>query len=118
MKRRISALLIITLLLIFIIPQFAYAALTLRRGSKGSDVSELQKRLKELNFYAGPVDGSFGPQTLSAVKAFQKSRGLAVDGVVGPKTRAALFSDTNTPAPTAPSNSKITITLRKGSKGS
>jgi len=50
----------------------------------------LQRRLNELGFNCGAVDGSFGSKTLSAVRAFQKSRGLAVDGVVGPKTRAAL----------------------------
>jgi peptidoglycan hydrolase-like protein with peptidoglycan-binding domain len=36
------------------------------------------------------VDGTFGPQTKTAVEAFQRSHGLAVDGVVGPSTRAAL----------------------------
>jgi peptidoglycan hydrolase-like protein with peptidoglycan-binding domain len=99
---------------------------TLRRGSRGSDVSELQRRLNELNFNAGAIDGSFGPKTLSAVKSFQKSRGLAVDGVVGPQTRAALYAGTSNPAPSNPptsstpptsSNSKVTTTLRRGSKG-
>ncbi len=63
---------------------------TLRSGSKGTQVKYLQQKLNALGFNAGSVDGSFGPQTLSAVKAFQKAYGLVVDGSVGPATRAKL----------------------------
>jgi len=63
---------------------------TLRQGSRGPDVVDLQRRLNELGFNAGSADGDFGPKTLAAVKAFQQSRGLAADGVVGPKTWGAL----------------------------
>jgi hypothetical protein len=57
---------------------------TIRRGSTGNDVKTLQMRL------AISVDGSFGPVTEAAVIAFQKTAGLVADGVVGPKTWAAL----------------------------
>jgi peptidoglycan hydrolase-like protein with peptidoglycan-binding domain len=50
----------------------------------------LQKRLTELGYWLGPVDGTFGDSTEQAVFAFQKAAGLAPDGVVGPKTEAAL----------------------------
>ncbi len=63
---------------------------TLRQGSSGPDVADLQRRLNELGFSAGTADGDFGPKTLAAVKAFQQSRGLAADGIVGQKTWAAL----------------------------
>ena len=57
---------------------------TLRRGSRGAEVEQLQKKL---NLAA---DGIFGAITEEAVKDFQKSKGLPSDGVVGAKTWAAL----------------------------
>lgn len=63
----------------------APARRTLRKGDRGEDVAELQRRLLCL-----PADGIFGPATEAAVKAFQTSAGLKVDGVVGPRTWAAI----------------------------
>jgi putative chitinase len=62
----------------------------LKRGSTGAEVTKLQTRLKELGFEPGKVDGKFGRATEVAVRAFQKSRKLKADGIVGPKTMAAL----------------------------
>ena len=59
-------------------------------GSIGSEVREVQSHLIEAGFDPGPVDGIFGPLTLSGVITFQKDRRLRVDGLVGPKTKAAL----------------------------
>ena len=59
---------------------------TLRRGSRGSDVVVLQKRL------GIGADGIFGPGTEAAVIAFQKRNGLVPDGVVGPRTWSALMA--------------------------
>jgi|SRR5450755_2996381 peptidoglycan hydrolase-like protein with peptidoglycan-binding domain len=56
---------------------------TLRQGSQGESVRQLQVALTELGVYAGPVDGEFGPLTDAAVKAFQQQRELTVDGIVG-----------------------------------
>lgn len=66
---------------------------TLYRGSRGRYVTELQGILGITQ------DGDFGPVTNGAVRAFQRKNGLTVDGVVGPKTWAALLA-TDTPAPT------------------
>ena len=63
---------------------------TLKQGSSGPDVINLQKRLKDLGFDPGEPDGRFGPATTAAVIAFQQSQGLSADGIVGPNTAAAL----------------------------
>src|SRR5215213_3993789 len=56
---------------------------TLKKGSKGQAVKDLQEALKALGLAPGPIDGVFGKKTEDAVKAFQKLRGLEVDGIVG-----------------------------------
>jgi peptidoglycan L-alanyl-D-glutamate endopeptidase CwlK len=63
---------------------------TLKEGAKGEDVLLLQRKLVEKGFSPGALDGDFAPGTEAAVLAFQQSEGLLADGVVGPKTAAAL----------------------------
>jgi len=63
---------------------------TLRQGSSGPDVTNLQQKLKDLGFDPNGVDGNFGPGTRDAVIAFQQSKGLQADGIAGPATLAAL----------------------------
>lgn len=68
---------------------FAYAALgdrLLGRGSKGSEVIELQKKLTQLGYTLGKADGKFGSKTEAAVRRFQKEHGLRVDGLAGTQT--------------------------------
>lgn len=64
---------------------------TLRKGSKGLYVTEVQEMLKKRG-YTLKADGIFGNKTLEAVKAFQVDNGLKVDGVVGSKTWGKLNS--------------------------
>ena len=61
------------------------------RFLEGDDVSSLQRRLGELGFHLGKVDGIFGPETERAVRAFQAGVGLADDGTVGPETMKAFL---------------------------
>lgn len=61
-----------------------------RVGDQGSDVAEIQGQLASLG-YDVAADGDFGPATAEAVKAFQISRGLDADGLVGPSTYLALL---------------------------
>jgi murein L,D-transpeptidase YcbB/YkuD len=59
-------------------------------GLQGADVARLQTALAERHFYFSPIDGNFGPATFDAVKAFQKSAALDVDGIAGAATKTAL----------------------------
>ena len=78
----------------------SYTKLTL--GSRGDEVKRLQTRLNAHGANLA-VDGVFGSLTLDAVKKYQKSRGLAADGVVGDLTWGRLLEGTaaETPAVTA-----------------
>jgi peptidoglycan hydrolase-like protein with peptidoglycan-binding domain len=70
---------------------------TLSVGSTGPDVRRLQRILVEMKLldYTG-IDGIFGSHTQSAVKSFQESASLVVDGIVGPQTWGALPADPGT----------------------
>ena len=107
---------------------------TLRFGMSGDDVKLTQQRLSELGYYYGEYTGQFASATLAAVKAFQKKNKLTVDGAVGPKTVAVLFSDdaiaadsaedapptpTPSPSPTPTPTDEVVLyrTLRYGHTG-
>jgi putative chitinase len=62
----------------------------LQLNSSGPEVTALQQALQSAGFSPGAIDGSFGPGTEAAVLAFQRSSGIAADGVVGPNTATAL----------------------------
>lgn len=66
---------------------------TIRRGSKGIDVSDLQLMLNQ-NGATLVVDSDFGGGTESAVVSYQSSRGLGADGIVGQQTWGALYAKT------------------------
>lgn len=69
---------------------------TLKVGSKGTDVKELQNKLIELGYLDGKADGVYGSKTAEAVKAFQKASKLTADGVAGVKTLNSLKSAKST----------------------
>ena len=101
----------------------SWGGTTLRQGSTGSAVEQLQFWLNTLAQYdAGipstAVDGVFGSRTAAAVRAFQRREGLTADGVVGRTTWTALYnefrsiqSDNGTP------NAYPGTPLRQGSRG-
>jgi N-acetylmuramoyl-L-alanine amidase len=60
------------------------------RPIRGDDVINLQDRLHELGYDAGPVDGIFGPETEVGLRSFQRDYGLTSDGTCGPATLRAL----------------------------
>jgi N-acetylmuramoyl-L-alanine amidase len=69
---------------------------TLRLGSSGNTVSELQAMLTLLGYFEAPVDGRYELMTEAAVKAFQVDVGLTDDGIVGPATWAKLLPNPST----------------------
>ena len=91
---------------------------TLGVGTSGDDVRRLQRLLVELKILGyDRIDGHFGASTETAVKNFQESSALAVDGVVGPQTWAKLPADPNTPllseGTTGPAVSALQGALKK-----
>jgi hypothetical protein len=80
----------------------ALTSSTLRNGSSGPAVLELQRALAREGFDPGPLDGKFGSGTERAVRAFQRANGLDVDGIVGPMTQRALAGGVVSPGPTPP----------------
>ena len=102
----------------------ASIGVSLKAGAEGQAVRALQKRLRQLGYYSGAVDGSYGRETENAVMAFQLSRGLKADGVAGTNTLALLYGSsataaprTATPKPTTEISSTGYITLRLDSYG-
>lgn len=101
---------------------------TLRNGSSGSDVTDLQNKLIALGYSCGSygADGSFGASTEAAVRKFQSDNGLTVDGIVGTNTLNALESASGTTKikvtasvlnvrAGAGTNYKVLTTIKKGS---
>lgn len=81
---------ILTLLVSFLANMFYISYATSRYGSTGEEVRKIQTKLKNWGYYNGNVDGIYGSKTYAAVKKFQQRNGLAVDGIAGEKTLAAL----------------------------
>ncbi len=99
---------------------------TLKKGDKGASVVILQQALQRVGYAVGNIDGVFGTQTDSAVRAFQQANGLKVDGKAGTATQTLLYrlagggSAVPTAAPSTGSSSYFGgnyDTLRPGDEG-
>ena len=101
-------------------PTYGMPERTLRKGDTGLDVKYVMQRLYDLGYYNKKADEKFGNGMLAAVKAFQKKNGLAVDGAVGMKTLALLFStgalDADDPIP-VPDPEPLKLPYKYGDKG-
>lgn len=91
---RKNHLFILILLCGFIAVSYLYNNLSIdtlsRYGSRGTEVRQIQTKLKNWGYYKGSVDGIFGYQTYQGVRYFQSKNGLKVDGIAGPQTLAAM----------------------------
>ena len=79
---------------------------------RGDDVATLQSRLTEMGFDCGRVDGIYGPRSESAVKEFQRSAGLVIDGKCGPETIIGLLRLSRIVSGGAPSLMRESATQR------
>lgn len=80
-------------------------------GSRGSEVTQIQTKLKRWGYYTGNVDGIYGSQTLAAVKYFQRKNGLKVDGIAGTKTLQAMGIYTSSSSSSSSANNSSNLNL-------
>lgn len=85
-----KTLYLLAILAITAFPSMTFASFdtSLKYGSRGDAVSELQDFLTDQNVYTGKIDGKFGLGTVKAVKAFQTANNLSADGYFGKGSRA------------------------------
>lgn len=88
----------------FVLPINAYALS--KRGSRGTEVRNIQSRLSSWGYNPGSVDGIYGAKTEAAVKRFQKNNGLTPDGIAGPATLAKIGLPSNS---TSSYNSNVNL---------
>ncbi len=87
------------------------AIVGLQLGNLGPAVTALQMYLSSLGYWVGMPDGIFGDSTQQAIWALQKAAGLSADGVVGPKTLAALAAGV-VPKPRSASGYVVEVDLQ------
>lgn len=83
-----------------------------RQGSRGSEVRQIQTKLKQWGYYDGAVDGIFGSKTTAAVKLFQQRNGLTADGIAGPATLAAMGINNSSTGSTTNYNNELNLLAR------
>lgn len=88
-KFMVTARILVVAAAILLANPVAALAAAFRLGDQGAEIAEIQGYLINLG-YDVIADGEFGPSTVEAIKSFQKSKGMTVDGLVGVKTYAAL----------------------------
>lgn len=84
-------------------------------GSRGSEVTQIQTKLKRWGYYTGNIDGIYGTKTVEAVKYFQRKNGLTVDGIAGPATLKAMgimTSSTTSSSSSSSYNSNLNLLSR------
>lgn len=105
MRNRRSIRVIAFALALTLVLSIASAALaaykTIPYGEQSDNVRKMQKALKNKGYYAGSVDGKFGPATKRAVTKYQKAIGIHADGKPGNKTLTALYDGGSTAINTA-----------------
>ena len=83
-------------------------------GSRGSEVTQIQTKLKRWGYYNGNIDGIYGSQTVEAVKYFQRKNNLAVDGIAGKNTLEAMgiFNSSSSSGSSSSNSSDLNLLAR------
>ena len=87
------------------IPEESEVEALSKYGSRGSEVTQIQTKLKRWGYYNGNIDGIYGSQTVEAVKYFQRKNNLAVDGIAGKNTLEAMGIFNSSSSSSSSSNS-------------
>ena len=105
---------IVSFILISIYPKENEVEALSKYGSRGSEVTQIQTKLKRWGYYKGNIDGIFGTQTLEAVKYFQRKNGLVVDGIVGKNTLEAMgiFNSSSSSSSSSSNSSDLNLLAR------
>ncbi|QUH27026.1 peptidoglycan-binding protein [Serpentinicella alkaliphila] len=113
-KKGIITLLVVLLVATQVIGVFANDSfVTLRFGSRGSEVVRLQQSLKDKGYFRSNTTGYYGEITQNAVISFQRDNRLTVDGIAGRQTQTALYASPTTTT----SQASATTVLKFGSRG-
>ena len=112
-QKRIGIFLVAVTFFIFVFYNFNFRndeSLALSKyGSSGSEVTQIQTKLKRWGYYTGNIDGIYGSKTVAAVKWFQSKNGLTVDGIAGPATLAAMGITSSSSGGGTASNSDLNL---------
>ena len=117
-KKRIIiaiSLLILTAISIFFALSKEKSVETLSKyGSRGSEVTQIQTKLKRWGYYNGNIDGIYGTQTVNAVKYFQRKNGLTADGIAGPATLKAMgiYSSSSSSSSSSSNSNNVNLLAR------
>lgn len=87
---QIVAIVVLNLLIIALLPSDRTEETLSKVGSTGSEVRQIQTKLKNWGYFSDKVDGIYGEKTRAAVVWFQKKNGLTADGIAGPATLKAM----------------------------
>ena len=86
---QVLAIIILNLFIIALLPPQTTETLS-KEGSTGSEVRQIQTKLKNWGYFNDKIDGIYGPKTKAAAIWFQKKNGLTADGIAGPATLKAM----------------------------
>ena len=106
------------LFIIFIVYNIFFSNNTIfalsKYGSRGSEVTQIQTKLKRWGYYNGNIDGIYGSETLAAVKYFRRKNGLTVDGIAGKKTLEAMgiFNSSGNSSSSSTNSSNLNLLAR------